>query len=199
MTNHSTRSSIQGQLLSCPQKTPMSTSKFKNYSNRRKCWFKEQINKRPADCHKLLVQMGTMNANCLPPTSSHGTPRVKIMSSTWIGVWVLWSPVLPSGDISTDIRPLVWEPMNRHMENNIGGLEVCVCVHQVYTWELTYFGTSKQSGMLAKMAGTDVVNVGRINSGRCSDLCVFLEREFPRGGETYTGTITGWLWRKNGT
>lgn len=61
------------------------------------------------------------------------------------------------------------------MENNIGGLEVCVCVHQAYTWALTHFGTSKLSGMLAKMAGTDVVNVGRINSGRQSDLCIFLE------------------------
>ncbi len=113
----------------------MSTSKpTPNKSNHRKCWFKEQINKRPADCHELLVQMGTMNANCLPPTSSHGTPLLKIMSSTWIGVWVLWSPVLPNGDISTDIRPLVWEPMNRHTLRNgkshrrPWGVCVCVCV-----------------------------------------------------------------------
>jgi len=58
-------------------------------------------------------------------------------------------------------------------------------VHQAYTWALTHFGNSKLSGMLAKMAETDVVN-----GGRRSDLSIFLERKFPLGGETYTGTIT---------
>ncbi len=62
--------------------------------------------------------------------------------------------------------------MNRHTLRNGKSHQrcvcVCVCVHQAHTWALTHSGTSKHSGMPAKMAGSDV---GRINSGRRSDLC----------------------------